>query len=957
MRISFYQQNTVESENKPSVYRTNTTAVKSDNSTAAGYYAAGEGWENLTGNTPEKGKSLIELQEEAGVTDVAVSQDYMTVLSHTMSEEDYARMQKDGFDFGSMDPEEAVTIVDRIKAELVRSGKHVAGYTDDLDMAVLSEILGSEAMANALTESFATADLPLNSENLEKVIAAWTMAKELKPMDPGTMDYILHNEMDPEIWNLYLAQSSGASVKGAKAPSFAAEEIPGYYVKNACTADFSELSEQIDRILIQSGRMADEENKQNASFLLEHGIPLTEENLTRLEQLKNLELPVEAEDFSRGVTNAIAEGKNPVHAVLGGYQETIYEKAVRLLEEYQNMELPEAMADNLAARRQLEEIRLRMTAETNLRLLRSGFSIDTAPMEELVEALRRAEEELAKQYFPDSAEAVKQYQNLVQTEGILRELPSLPIQILGEMSVGKTVAKGENVGASEEIATLQRFYDRGKHLQEQYEKAEKQYEELMTAPRKDLGDSLRKAFANVDDILSDLGHDLTEENRRGIRILGYNRMEMTEENLNRVLEADRQVRQVMEKMTPAATLKMIRDGMNPLEKSFRELQEYFETLPSEYRKEAESYSRFLYGLECNREITPEERESYIGIYRMLRQLEKADGAAVGTIVNTGAELHFSNLLSALRSAKVKNLDEKIDATFGTVEKLLQKGESISNQIGKAFIQAAKEAVNGLNNSEEIENAYNKQQMEQYRMEAMSADTECIAMLQRGEMSASAENLMGAVALLQETSDLFELYGREKRGAKLWEDLDRPEEFAKEYEEALEQTEKETEEATFERVDTVLDIRKMQLTHKQLTIASRLSDTEEYFLPMYFGNRPARVHLVLKRGGEQTGTVEIRIKSGSEKDLCAAFGFEQGSLKGIISTVRPGEVMKTEGIADKFIKEAGTNWTVGGVEVTTGEISQGVFGAGMDAGTEKAELYRVAKVFLAAVQEEEVSYEN
>ena len=44
----------------------------------------------------------------------------------------------------------------------------------------------------------------------------------------------------------------------------------------------------------------------------------------------------------------------------------------------------------------------------------------------------------------------------------------------------------------------------------------------MTAPRSDMGDSIKKAFSNVDDILQDLQLDTSETNRRAVRILAYN---------------------------------------------------------------------------------------------------------------------------------------------------------------------------------------------------------------------------------------------------------------------------------------------------------------------------------------------------------------------------------------------------------------------------------------------------
>ena len=66
-----------------------------------------------------------------------------------------------------------------------------------------------------------------------------------------------------------------------------------------------------------------------------------------------------------------------------------------------------------------------------------------------------------------------------------------------------------------------------------------------------------------------------------VRILAYNRMEITAENIERVKEADKQVTAVIEKLTPKNVLQMIRDGVNPLEKTFWELESYFAENPSE----------------------------------------------------------------------------------------------------------------------------------------------------------------------------------------------------------------------------------------------------------------------------------------------------------------------------------------------------------------------------------------
>ena len=50
-------------------------------------------WIQGMGGNGEKGKTLIELQQEAGFVDASVQQDYMTVMANTMSEEDYAAFE------------------------------------------------------------------------------------------------------------------------------------------------------------------------------------------------------------------------------------------------------------------------------------------------------------------------------------------------------------------------------------------------------------------------------------------------------------------------------------------------------------------------------------------------------------------------------------------------------------------------------------------------------------------------------------------------------------------------------------------------------------------------------------------------------------------------------------------------------------------------------------------------
>lgn len=52
----------------------------------------------------------------------------------------------------------------------------------------------------------------------------------------------------------------------------------------------------------------------------------------------------------------------------------------------------------------------------------------------------------------------------------------------------------------------------------------------------------------------------------------------------------------------------------------------------------EKFSEFLWKLEKKNEISEEERDSYIGIYRLISQVEQSDGAVIGSLVNQGADI-------------------------------------------------------------------------------------------------------------------------------------------------------------------------------------------------------------------------------------------------------------------------------------------------------------------------------
>ena len=652
------------------------------------------------------GLTAQDIMSKAGNTNVKAQKDFMIVMSNSVSGEDLEKMQEEGFQPGSTDVETYVSIVDRIKVTLAKAGVEIAGYNDDLDTATVEEITGSRIDANELVDKMQQADIPVTEDNITALVKTIAQGMEIGELSEDALKYLLLNQKAPTVDNVYVAQfSSTDSLQQAK--GYYSDYAQGYYAKKADTINWDALQSGIDSVIRQSGLENTEDVQKNARWLVESGIELTPQNLSYLSDLSQLQLPMDAQQLLDMTVTAMSNGKQPGKALMTGEQ-PVWQQAKELVEQadsisdeaihdtieagetlnFKNLsaaqkeidarEGSEAAAVNteevslreIEARRQMEEIRLVMTQEANRQLLKSGYQIDTTELSQLVEALKATEANIKASLFQGETEQVNE-QRAVWYEDTLtltKELAAMPAALSGKISASKTPF------------TLETLHQEGSILQSKYDKAGESYEALMTAPRKDMGDSIQKAFRNVDDILQDLGLETNDSNRRAVRILGYNNMEITQDSIQSVKEADMQVTGVIRRMTPATTLQMIREQINPLDMNLDELEEYLNEQDKDTGSDAEKFSTYLHKLDQSHAITEDEREAYIGIYRLFRQIEKTDGAAIGSVVASGAEMNFKNMLSAVRTSRHKNMDISIDDGFGGLEKLIAKGQAIDEQI-------------------------------------------------------------------------------------------------------------------------------------------------------------------------------------------------------------------------------------------------------------------------------------
>ncbi len=332
---------------------------------------------------------------------------------------------------------------------------------------------------------------------------------------------------------------------------------------------------------------------------------------------------------------------------------------------------PHKQYEAVRSQRQLEEIRLKMTLEAASRLEKKGISIETQKLEKVVEELRKLENSYYKKLLeeaevPLTTEAIE---TLKATSQSLEQLRTIPIS-----AIGTTLSERGT-------QTIPSLLTEGLKLQSEYTKAGTAYETLMTVPNAEYGDSLRKAFSNMVSLLGEMNIENTEQNQRAIRILGYNQMDITTENIEQVKVYDSEVTALIKNLHPAVTVRMIKEGFNPMNMSISELNDKIDAIKEEQGiTSEEKFSTYLHKLEKEEGITPEERKAYIGIYRLLYNVEKSDGAALGSVIKADREVTLSNLLTAVQTGKKGRLNAIVDDEFGTLTQMTRNKESIAEQL-------------------------------------------------------------------------------------------------------------------------------------------------------------------------------------------------------------------------------------------------------------------------------------
>lgn len=885
----------------------------------------------------EKGLKTLEKELDKLAIDVQAEEikklkKEIAALTNTLSAKDCAAMQEKGWSLNETEIKTIVTVVDKIKMELIKAGADVDHLESFLSKAQIEAMGASEAAQ--IEQALRKADLPYTQENKEDFESSLEQAGHLKPCDAGTKKYLLINKMEPTIANLYKAQHCASHEEDVKAP----ELDDG-------------IKKQLEARIASAGLTVDDAAMAYGSFLIGNDIPVTEENLKYIDALTNLKLPIDPSEVLEKMTSAVIEGRRPqdavlieeyslqhkaqeVKAVVDQAEEEDLAYLIRKHRPFTINNLKEAHLNDrnevkafaafakdemqvsfVTARRQLEEIRLSMTAEANYKLLKQGVSIETQPIEELIDQLKSIEDDYYKSLLSrNEMDASKE--NITLLKDSLEKTESIkqvPAYVLGTNQ--------------DKAATIAILHENGCQLKASLEKAGQAYETLMTAPRSDMGDTIQKAFQNVDDILVDLNMEASAANQRAVRILAYNGLEITRDSITQMKAADQRVQLLFDNLTPSVVMELMKKDINPLNMDVTELNQMAEAIKAELNiNEEEKFSKYLWKLEQKNEISKEERAGFIGMYRMLHQVQQSDGAVIGALVHQGADITIKNLMTAVRSKKAAGLDVKMDDSTLLSSDFTKSELSITEQIETAYqSDCAKEAYHRVtpdatgqvmaeNNWEELtpeqllwklketqnttehEKEYLNHQMNEF-IKLKDVESSVLQMLTKYEMPVTAYNILAANKMINKRSQVFnQLFNSDISPEEL--DLDEikqkifkdfaeavktPEDMAK-AQEALADTAENVMKRMMESENVEsLDIRNLKILRQEIAISTEMSKEENYAIPVLISGEAANVSLKIVRGTRDKGKVDIFFETSGLSKVSAQIKITENKVTGIIAS--------------------------------------------------------------------------
>lgn len=816
----------------------------------------------------------------------------LKALMMKLSGADAVKLDEDGFNLTDATPDDMVNIIEKIKIELAMHSDDYVNYGTAVSKDKIESVTGSAATAANVESRMQGADIAVNDESVAEVKSTLEKSGELKPLSENTKNYMVANDIEPSIAGIYQAQASTSS-------SISADGVTiGRYANAISDADFEALRPGIEKIIASAGLEVNDKTLADARAFIDAQIPVTKENLEYKAQLDaidiekiqadsdemlnkildNMRLGGKAEntlvtgspiDDIRTALDTInrAEYADAANVVSKGETFTIASLKLEIDARSFSIEYSAASVStgNSEVRNQASDVqqaadkaydtlvtaRVLMSANASVYLVKNNISILTTPIDELNSMLMEYEQ--ADGMYEEAQIA---YTDVLEARKTLNEIVRNPARVFASM----------------------------------FDKMNETYEAVGTQIRGDLGDSLKKAVqGSADDIIKELGLEGTDEDKEAIKVLAANNMDMTKENVETVKSVNAMINNLIKNMKPETVLNMIKDGVNPMNASIEEVNEYLTEANDKASKDnEEKFSKFLYKLDRTNGITKEQRKQFIGIYQMMNIFTRDAGVAAGALIKQGAEVTMNNLMTAYNSRKRYDMDAVIDENTGMAEV-----SGIANYYSALFMAngglVTPNTLKNVDNSsgigeqsvemfiEQLEDNYDAAAEEQYNEEylkeqqaAVQAGADILRQIRNADTEINSGNIQAVKAFLE--SGQFP----DIRGVKTTRDYARDsiekighkEKLSLMYEEMKDETEEELQEVLSKAgdLDTQIDVNyegflDLRLKDRTIGYIKNLALRHDYRIPYITDSgSTGMLKLTLVQDDDNKGRISVNMLS-------------------------------------------------------------------------------------------------
>ena len=723
--------------------------------------------------------------------------------------------------------------------------KQVEKLSEDAEN--IKEISYGNIEDGRLAKQLERSGMAVTKENIEKFSNAVDFAKDvIKNINEPAISHMIEADLPETISNIY---------------------------KSEHTESYSEVSQTIEKeetwfkienqavnLLESKGVTADKDSLGAAKWLFTKGMEITPASVAKylsLNELKNSAETAEGiEKLTDKLVKGISEGREAADAIVGTAN---YRQAGYVVNYFRRT--TEITITEISQRRNLEEIRLKLTEQSAVSMLNKGIKIDVTDLKGLVDNLRKEEES----YYKGLLDGAVTLENGKTSDGVKAAGDTTSsIELLRSVVSIRSYALTRTYESEYKTGAVSATYrEETKITLAAYHEAGMAYEKGATEIRADLGDNIRKAFGNIDEVLSENNLELTDANRKAVRLLAYNKAEVNVESVTKMKMAATLTETTLKELKPATVAGFIKSGINPLDLDMKELLNRAKEINEKVLPGDEKYSRYLYNLEKSGEVTETEREAYIGIYRLLNQIEKGDEAAIGSVSLTNQSLTLRNMLSAVRSRKLGRFDEKIDESFGEIIKVLGGKGKIDNSIDMAYAKLL--AGELKENLTEPENDYYESKKAEIAKEIQTTEVERM-IDERSEITFS--NLTAQMSISKGRRNLLglisEMSDEEKREIKdlssKFIDEFNGDRFAAENEKAITDALSrkvsklmESEKITYEKFTGLTEIK------KTIVLSVKRETTQTYDIPfIYDEDKMADLSLTVRKGKTEADKGKVGI---------------------------------------------------------------------------------------------------